>query len=161
MKALLSKLKKDDRFWYVRDLKLYTFVAFRYEDVYYICDAWSDSHYDYDEFGCTLKIQVRERKEPLCIKLSETSRWSHEPKTRREGLRFMAKNFSNTFLGYMDEGEDTLARNGVFGKHAVIWHDGTAVRVRAFADGELNDAYDFHKELEKSGMKPRLFHDAF
>lgn len=155
MKAVLSNLKKGDKFWSVRDLKLYTFVSFCYDDMFYHKNAWYDSHYDYDEFGCTLKVTVEEQKEPLCIKLNESSRWSYEPKTRRESLKFMAKTFSDTFLGYMDEGEDTLARNGVFGEHAVIWNDGTGVRMRFFM--EFKDAYDLYKELERSGIKPRMF----
>ena len=157
MKALLSNLKKGDRFWSVRDLKRYTFVSFYYDDVFYHKNAWYDSHYDYDEFGCTLKIKVEEQKEPLCIKLMESSSHTYEPKTRRESLKFMAKTFSDTFLGYMDEGEDTLARNGVFGKHAIIWNDGSGIRMRFFMGFE--DAYNLYKELEGSGLKPRMFED--
>lgn len=158
MKAVLSNLKNGDRFWSVRDLKRYTFVSFYYDDMFYHCNAWHDSHYDYDEFGCTLKIKVEEQKEPLCIKLRESSSHTYEPKTRRESLKFMAKTFSDTFLGYMDDGEDTLARNGVFGKHAIIWHDGTGIRMRFFM--EFDDAYDLYKELEGSGMHPRRFDNA-
>lgn len=117
----LGQIKRNQTFCFHRDGKIYTFKFYSLRDVFYRDNAWYDSHYDYDEYGCMVDIYVKERKEPLSIKFEESTRWGKDSKQKAKD--YVEQKVLELRIGYKDAGVNTRYLNHNFEHYIVVWFD--------------------------------------
>lgn len=117
----LGQIKRNQKFCFHRDGKIYTFMSYTLRDVFYDVNAWHDSHYDYDEYGCKVLIYVKERATPLTIRFDDSTQFGKDSKTKAEA--YVEKKVLNLCIGYKDAGVNTRYLNNNFEHYIVVWFD--------------------------------------